>query len=192
MNNRTASASATKAAASARPLSKPLTAGAREGIAGREGALGAERGAAATACEGAAWAETGAAAVGADGTGAAAAAATAGAGILIVGAAVGFGGRLMRTVSFLGWTLAASAGLGGVAPVGVLGMFSDINQSFAKLKSGHAGVKSLFQFARPNSYFSLLRRAERGAPALASATDAQGSGTPTIYFMTKFASTQSL
>src|SRR5438876_3833617 len=30
--------------------------------------------------------------------------------ILIVGAAVGFGGKLMRTVSFLGCTFAASAG----------------------------------------------------------------------------------
>lgn len=41
-------------------------------------------------------------------------------GNLIVGEAVGFGGKLMRTVSFLGWTLAASAGLGGTAPEGKL------------------------------------------------------------------------
>jgi hypothetical protein len=40
-------------------------------------------------------------------------------GSLIVGAEVGLGGKLMRTVSFLGWTLAASAGLGGKAPPGV-------------------------------------------------------------------------
>jgi hypothetical protein len=40
-------------------------------------------------------------------------------GNLIVGAEVGFGGKLMRTVSFFGWTLDASAGLGGNAPPGV-------------------------------------------------------------------------
>jgi hypothetical protein len=34
-------------------------------------------------------------------------------GSLIVGEEVGFGGRLIRTVSFLGCTLAASAGFGG-------------------------------------------------------------------------------
>ena len=34
-------------------------------------------------------------------------------GSLIVGADVGFGGKAMRTVSFLGCTLAASAGFGG-------------------------------------------------------------------------------
>ena len=45
----------------------------------------------------------------------------------IVGEADGFGGKLIRTVSFLGWTLAASAGFGGGAgpPVGV-GLFSAI------------------------------------------------------------------
>jgi hypothetical protein len=49
-----------------------------------------------------------------------------GAGILIVGAAVGLGGKLIRTVSFLGCTLADSEGFGGTAPAGVLGMFSAI------------------------------------------------------------------
>lgn len=49
-------------------------------------------------------------------------------GSLMVGAAVGLGGKLMRTVSFFGWTLALSAGLGGSAP-GKLGMFSDIGFS---------------------------------------------------------------
>jgi hypothetical protein len=44
----------------------------------------------------------------------------------MVGAAEGLGGRLMRTVSFLGCTLEAS-GLGGTAPPGKLGMFSAIN-----------------------------------------------------------------
>jgi hypothetical protein len=39
----------------------------------------------------------------------------------MVGAAEGLGGKLMRTVSFLGWTLPVSF-LGGTAPVGALGM----------------------------------------------------------------------
>jgi hypothetical protein len=52
-------------------------------------------------------------------------------GNLIVGAAEGLGGKLMRTVSFLGWTLPVSF-FGGTAPVGVLGMFSAINSYFAQ------------------------------------------------------------
>jgi hypothetical protein len=39
-------------------------------------------------------------------------------GNLIVGAAVGLGGKLMRTVSFLGCTLPVSFFGGGTAPVG--------------------------------------------------------------------------
>jgi hypothetical protein len=39
---------------------------------------------------------------------------------------VGLGGKLMRTVSFFGWTLAASAGRGGNAPPGDVGVFSGI------------------------------------------------------------------
>jgi hypothetical protein len=46
-------------------------------------------------------------------------------GNLIVGAAVGFGGRAMRTVSFFGCTFAAS-GFGGVAPGGGFGVGSAI------------------------------------------------------------------
>ena len=46
-------------------------------------------------------------------------------GNLMVGAAEGFGGRLMRTVSFLGWTLPVSF-FGGMAPAGTFGMFSAI------------------------------------------------------------------
>jgi hypothetical protein len=49
-------------------------------------------------------------------------------GNLIVGAAVGLGGRLIRTVSFLGCTLPVSAFLGGTPGAG-LGMFSAINFS---------------------------------------------------------------
>lgn len=46
-----------------------------------------------------------------------------GVGNLMVGAVVGLGGKLMRTVSFLGCTLAASAGRGGTAPCGIFGIF---------------------------------------------------------------------
>jgi hypothetical protein len=46
-------------------------------------------------------------------------------GSLIVGAADGLGGKLMRTVSFLGWTFPVSF-LGGTAPAGMFGMFSAI------------------------------------------------------------------
>lgn len=47
-------------------------------------------------------------------------------GNLIVGAAVGFGGSVMRTVSFFGWTLPVSF-FGGKAPPGALGIFSAIS-----------------------------------------------------------------
>ena len=43
-------------------------------------------------------------------------------GSLMVGAAVGFGGKLMRTVSFFGCTLPVSFFGGGIAPVGMAGM----------------------------------------------------------------------
>ena len=46
-------------------------------------------------------------------------------GSLMVGAADGLGGKLIRTVSFFGWTLPVSF-LGGTAPVGMLGMLSAI------------------------------------------------------------------
>ncbi len=49
-------------------------------------------------------------------------------GSLMVGAAEGFGGRLMRTVSFLGWTFPVSF-FGGIAPAGVFGMFSAIKSN---------------------------------------------------------------
>ncbi len=96
------------------------------GAAERAGAETAARGAAADELVG-----TGGAGAAAEGAGAAAgadadAALAAGVGNLIAGAPVGLGGKLMRTVSFFGWTLAASAGLGGTAPVGKLGMFSAI------------------------------------------------------------------
>jgi hypothetical protein len=43
----------------------------------------------------------------------------------MVGAAEGFGGKLIRTVSFLGWTFPVSF-FGGTAPPGALGRFSAI------------------------------------------------------------------
>lgn len=102
------------------PLTPATGAIARGGAAGLDGAAGAERWAAAPAAAGAGVGGGGAVAdpptdnvaAGAEGAGVAAATAE-GAGILIVGAAVGLGGKLIRTVSFFGCTFAASAGLGG-------------------------------------------------------------------------------
>jgi hypothetical protein len=55
-------------------------------------------------------------------------------GNLIVGEADGFGGRLMRTVSFFGCTFAGSDGLGGTAPDGRFGMLSAINRCQPKVR----------------------------------------------------------
>jgi hypothetical protein len=49
-------------------------------------------------------------------------------GSLIVGEAEGFGGSVMRTVSFFGCTLAASAGFGGTEPPDGLEVSSGINE----------------------------------------------------------------
>jgi hypothetical protein len=65
-------------------------------------------------------------------------------GNFIVGAAEGFGGRLIRTVSFLGWTFEASGGLGGTGAPGKLGMLSAINLFQFKVKLGAISVKLLF------------------------------------------------
>ena len=46
-------------------------------------------------------------------------------GSLMVGAAEGLGGKLMRTVSFFGWTFPVSF-FGGSAPAGTFGIFSAI------------------------------------------------------------------
>lgn len=137
MNTRTSAASATTAAAMARTLSTvsyPPDVAYTGAAAGRAGAGVEARGAATGAAVdvGAGAAARGAAATGTDGAAAGAAAEAAaagaaawiaeGAGILIVGAAVGFGGKLMRTVSFFGWILPDSPGFGeaagGVAPAG--------------------------------------------------------------------------
>jgi hypothetical protein len=78
-----------------------------------------------------------------------------GAGILIVGAAVGFGGKLMRTVSFFGWIfpdslfgaaggVAPSGGVGGTAPGpdGIFGLLSAICVS-TKLRFQAQSVNSI-------------------------------------------------
>ena len=58
--------------------------------------------------------------------------------------AVGLGGKLMRTVSFLGWTLEASGGFGGTPPVGRFGLLSAINFYRAfKLRLRGSAVKLL-------------------------------------------------
>ena len=118
------------AAARASAVSSPLTVGPALAVGADLGAAAAGR-----CATGAALARGagGADAVGADaGAGAADGAADApvgppggSVGSLIVGAADGFGGKLIRTVSFLGWTLPVSF-FGGTAPPGVLGMFSAI------------------------------------------------------------------
>jgi nucleoid-associated protein YgaU len=128
-------------AAMAKPLSNPVNPEKADAAAGRGTGAGAAlavvagaafAGAAATAtAAGAADAGLGAAGAAATATGAAAALEGGGApgakvGNLMVGAEVGLGGKLMRTVSFLGWTFEASAGLGGKAPPGV-GMLSAIS-----------------------------------------------------------------
>lgn len=94
-------------------------------MAGREAAAAAVGAAVARGAAGAGAACAAAGAAAADGAGPAAAPGGR-VGNFIVGAADGFGGKLIRTVSFLGWTLPVSF-LGGTAPLGTLGMFSAIN-----------------------------------------------------------------
>jgi hypothetical protein len=136
------------AATSARTLSKALTVGAPAMAtgAGREAgtAAGAGRGAAAAA--GAAAPTRGAGAAGAAAPKLGAGAVVPGppvgppggrVGSLIVGAAEGLGGKLIRTVSFFGWTLPVSF-FGGTAPVGIFGMFSAITSKFLIQAKGGA------------------------------------------------------
>ena len=130
----TNAAIATTAATIARTLSNPLDAAATDAGAGRR--TGAAPGLAAEAVD------VNAGAPARDGGGAIEGAGVAGpdvaaeptavgppggsVGSLIVGAADGFGGSVMRTVSFFGWTLPVSF-FGGNAPPGRLGRFSAIN-----------------------------------------------------------------
>jgi hypothetical protein len=130
-------------AAMARPLSNPVKPENTGAATGRGAGAGAAlavvagppvlAGAAATAAAaGAADAGLGAAGAAATATATGAAALEGGGapganvGNLIVGAEVGLGGKLMRTVSFFGWTFEASAGFGGSAPPGV-GILSAIS-----------------------------------------------------------------
>jgi hypothetical protein len=69
-------------------------------------------------------------------------------GNLIVGAAEGFGGKLILTVSFFGWTLPVSF-LGGTAPLGILGMFSAINQMLLEAKWARRGCQTLIPIREP-------------------------------------------
>ncbi len=118
MNTLTSAAIPATAAVTARPISSLSTlAGAAVGFLrfGGGGVAPPDTGGTALGGSGgAAWPATGAAvAVGA---------AAAGAGILTVGAEVGFGGRVIRTVSFLGVTLIESATLGTASTFGVTGI----------------------------------------------------------------------
>ena len=135
----------TTAATMARIESKPLAAGAAATPGDGLGATGAAR-----------WATGAAAARGAAGVGAAGAVGAVGAalapvgppggsvGSLMVGAAEGLGGRLMRTVSFLGWTLPVSF-FGGTAPLGMFGMFSAITNLWLQDNFWRRSVKPLFK-----------------------------------------------
>jgi hypothetical protein len=160
-----AAAKVTIAAATAKIISNPLMvaeAGMGTG-AGREAGAAAARGAAGAAAEvrGAAGACAGAAAVLRAGAGAEEAnplgAPGGNVGSLMVGAAEGLGGKLMRTVSFLGWTLPVSF-FGGTAPPGMLGMFSAINLQLTKnLNSLTGGVKRIQAFSSISSRRAPLR-----------------------------------
>lgn len=102
-------------------------------VAGRCAAAGAGVGAGAAVAE----TEVGEPATGAPGAGVALPTA-AGAGILMVGAAVGLGGRLIRTVSFFGCTFAASADFGGTAPPGGLELSSAITDIISDQRRSRA------------------------------------------------------
>jgi hypothetical protein len=60
----------------------------------------------------------------------------------MVGAAEGLGGKLMRTVSFLGWTFPVSF-FGGTAPLGTLGIFSAIKYVSVQIKVAAPGCQTL-------------------------------------------------
>jgi hypothetical protein len=149
-----AAASPITAAAMARTVSTVLTAGrAATGPGAARGAAGAERGAAGAAAvaRGALGVRAGAA------LGPAAGAAAAGApvgppggsvGSLMVGAAEGLGGKLIRTVSFLGWTFPVSF-LGGTAPLGTLGRFSAIKSILLQARVAARECQTLIPSPNP-------------------------------------------
>ena len=65
----------------------------------------------------------------------------------MVGAAEGFGGKLIRTVSFFGWTFPVSF-LGGTAPLGTLGMFSAIKLILLKARVAGRECQTLIPASR--------------------------------------------
>src|ERR1019366_3154382 len=160
----------TTAAAIARMVSTAPTAGRAEtGACEGRGAAGAERGAAGAA----------AVARGALGGGTGAAALWAAVGVgppggsvgsLMVGAAEGLGGRLIRTVSFLGWTFPVSF-FGGTAPLGMFGMFSAINYTLLQNKVAAPGCQTLNPTEKPAA-----GRAPELCPLLSYRGDSPGRG----------------
>ena len=66
----------------------------------------------------------------------------------MVGAAEGLGGKLMRTVSFLGWTFPVSF-FGGTAPLGTLGIFSAIKYISVQIKVAAPGCQTLIPTEKP-------------------------------------------
>ena len=137
------------AAAMARILSTALMVDAAAGAAGRCAAAGLDAEAGAPVRGAAAGADALGAAAGRESVvGVEAAAVEAGGppggsvGNLMVGAAEGFGGRLIRTVSFLGCTLPVSF-FGGAAPIGKFGMFSAINLISCETRFESCGCQTL-------------------------------------------------
>src|SRR5882724_8392346 len=92
-------------------------------------------------------------------------------GNLMVGAAEGLGGKVMRTVSFLGSTLESDC-LGGSAPPGKLGMLSAINLFQFKLKSRWPGVKFLMtgKWTGPRGGLQSMTGAGERCESMTSAT----------------------
>jgi len=147
-----------RAAATGAAAARGAGAAAEEGRAAAAGAAAVARGAGAGA----------AAADGAEGAGAGPPVGPPGGkvGSLMVGAAEGLGGKLIRTVSFFGWTFPVSF-FGGSAPLGIVGIFSAIKVKFQfKLKLPFGSVKLLIQTKRagPGDHHSLVRG--RQSPAL--------------------------
>ena len=194
LNKRTSEITAPRpmtAAAMPRPTSRPLTLRALAGAGGRAGAGGVAPGGravgapvlvggreteatvtgapAAVGGRGAAGAATPMEEGGAEGADGPPAGRV---GSLMVGEDVGLGGRLMRTVSFFGCTLAASGGFGGMgAPDS--GLVSDIILfAGSKLGSPLNGVKLFLGFSRQGGRVSLrfvarasIKKGRRSQPA---------------------------
>jgi len=90
-------------------------------------------------------------------------------GSLIVGAEVGFRRQIDADGLFFGWTLEASAGRGGNAPPGVLGIFSAISFSVnfeAKVKLCRERVKPQLRFGEKTMSQTIREGAkeQRGKP----------------------------